>query len=299
MFNERRRQLDLHNQNELNLLPITPYEGEQELSAWKVAFEHNNQDWVTLRDGLARDIETMFLVNSDLIIGDHPKAVLREAQTRLRFAANRLCEIGWTEITATKLYELLTSMPWAVGDPRNIIASLANQNFDQKISDLLSHYVHSQLDTKEYILAVILRAARFLPNLSTEITDTLLHFCIQGSIVECIMASETLLYTKPRLNPSNMSIFVENVNQRLVSGETSNARLKKNYLLLLGLYTINLIPDIPSDDGESLISRARSFALNGDTGNLFDYYEPDEIRQNFYSGYYPTEPFNNPNSPNQ
>jgi hypothetical protein len=102
------------------------------------------------------------------------------------------------------------------------------------------------------------------------------------SDIEKLKATETWLYlghlAKPYVQPQHLQSIVN----ALKNDPPPFTRLKKNYILILGMYNYDLLDNIPLSNEEKndyLIKDALKLAESGKVSELFKEIEPARVRQ--------------------
>lgn len=283
LFNWKKRQKDLKGEPEL-ILPNLLDENRG-IKQWTSAFEKANSNWKKDKDSLKAELIGMFCESwqklKTLETNDVRKT--RKLEKRLRFALNKLYLLGVAEIS-NSLEEILCQCPWLVREPLQAVEGLARQEHLSAVVGILAYYQNTSYPMSEYMRAVTLRAIRFLPTIDANIWKNIVEFGTTGSLVERLMATETWLacgYMSARFVQQD---HINAVVSALHGEPPPTKRLKKNYLLILGLYDVDLLSNEPRNSQDYLLSEARNIALEGSAGDLFNYHEPQVIREKYYSG---------------
>jgi retron-type reverse transcriptase len=285
LFNQRRCEDDLKRESEL-LLPSLPSNDEpKKLDEWAACFEEQNQVWVAERRDLQNELSDLFCrswkeLSQAIQLED--SAAERKWTRRLRFAVNRLSQLGFLGI-ADEVVHVLCSMPWLIRNPASVVESLARQGFSEHIYVLLTQYSNESDPMQEYMKAIVLRAIRFMPDIELELWDELVECTISTSTATCLLASETWLHLGPRCQHLVTDRHLHLLRSALTQGVQPISRLKKNYLLILGMHDVDSVRDMGAED-HFLISAAQDIILESGTEALFDYEEPEVLRRTFYSG---------------
>ena len=138
-------------------------------------------------------------------------------------------------------------------------------------------------ESSEYMRAILLESFRFLPIL--ELADWQLIFnssIAANSDIEKLKATETWLYLGNLAKPFVQPEYFQNIANALKSVPAPLARLKKNYILILGMYNYDLPDNIPFSDEEKndyLIQDALKLAESGKVSEIFTEIEPARVRQ--------------------
>ncbi len=174
--------------------------------------------------------------------------------------------------------------PFVIRDLLDVIIGLASQGHSDAIKKLWEHYGKKVTEEpSEYIRAILLESFRFLPIL--ELDDWQLIFnCSTAakSKIEKLKATETWLYLGQLAKPYVQPQHLQNIVNALKSDPPPFTRLKKNYILILGMYNYDLPDNIPLTDEEKndyLIKDALKLAESGKVSELFKEVEPARVRQ--------------------
>ena len=292
LFDSKKRHNDLKREIELNLPPLPSDDREMSIREWDYAFQKLNYEWRGEKDRLRTKLINLFCESLKEIeeIQKIPSArenIRRQKtlKTYIRFAVNKLLILGFTEIVR-ELVEILCEKPWVFREPLQIVESLAIQGYLVELMEVIAYYQNRSIKMSEYIRAISLRAIRFLPTINEYAWEKVVEYSINGTLVERLMATETWLC----LAYNNLcdglvqDSHIEAVSIALHSEPLPTARLKKNYLLILGLYKRDAISDESVDDNDYMLCEAYKMALEGSIKDLFEDYEPKIIRDKYYSG---------------
>ncbi|HEY9299339.1 MAG TPA: hypothetical protein VIQ31_23855, partial [Phormidium sp.] len=292
LFDSKKRQNDLKREIELNLPPLPSDDREMSIREWEYAFQQLNYEWRGEKDRLRTKLINIFRESFkereeiQKIPSDREKSRRqRTLKTYIRFAVNKLLILGFTEIVR-ELVEILCEKPWVFREPLQIVESLAIQGYLVELMEVIAYYQNRSIRMSEYIRAISLRAIRFLPTINEYAWEKVVEYSINGTLVERLMATETwlcLAYNN-RCDGLVQDSHIEDVSIALHSEPLPKARLKKNYLLILGLYKRDAISDESVDNNDYMLCEAYKMALEGSIEDLFEDYEPKIIRDKYYSG---------------
>ena len=147
-------------------------------------------------------------------------------------------------------------------------------------------YQNDSNKTSEYLRAVIIEALRFLPNLSIQNWELIFKTATEGqSDIEKLKATETWLYLGDIAKQFVQSKHIQAVVIALNTEPKPFSRLKKNYILILGIYAPDEITNISIAEEELddyLIADAVNLTLEEKVSELIEQHEPAIIRQ-YYS----------------
>ncbi len=292
LFDSKKRYKDLKTKQELNLPHLPSDDREMSIEEWADDFHKLNYEWMGEKDRLRTKLINIFRESLkereeiQKIPSDREKSRRqRTLKTYIRFAVNKLLILGFTEIVR-ELVEILCEKPWVFREPLQIVESLAIQGYLVELMEVIAYYQNRSIQMSEYIRAISLRAIRFLPTINEYAWEKVVEYSINGTLVERLMATETWLC----LAYNNLcdglvqDSHIEAVSIALHSEPLPTARLKKNYLLILGLYKRDAISDESVDDNDYMLCEAYKMALEGSIDDLFEDYEPKIIRDKYYSG---------------
>ncbi len=223
----------------------------------------------------------------------------RKEETHLRFAINKLSILGfnkefydawqefddvWIEIVKLICDEEL----FVIRDLLDVILSLARQGYTEAIKQLQEEYINKTNETSNYLRAVILEAMRFLPNLDVKDWEFIFKSAIEGkSDIERLKATETWLYLGSVAKQFEDHQTIQSICDILASSPQIITRIKKNYILILGLHDPAKLASLSNLEDlckatDYLISDSCKLALDGKVSVLFDQDEPALVRS-YYS----------------
>lgn len=290
LFNARMRNKNLAGQSELDF-PILPDSNDGEaLNRWVKEFKELNSSWLTQVHHLKTELTELFDTVHHLDRDDIDK----EQQRRLRFAINRLGLLGLEHLNEA-IENLLVSSPWLFGDLSSLFGDMVGNGLHQSLLNLFDHYQSNEAVASHYIRALILRTLRHAPQFDDTLLDLMIGIANNSGVstAERLMATETLLYrrylTRQQIDQQKLDTFRETLN----TGEIISHRLLKNFILLLE----EVLPEVTIRHDDSLLSDTSEFIVKSAERDLFDYYEPDILRTDYYSGNRPSNNENNQGSP--
>jgi hypothetical protein len=294
LFNSKKRQNDLKRERELDFPHLLSDDSEMSIGEWAYDFQQLNSEWIGEKDRLRTKLINIFCESLKEIeeIEKRPnrETIRREKKlkTYIRFAVNKLVIFGFTEISKD-IVEILCKRPWIFHEPLQIVESLAIQGYLVELMEVIAYYQNRSIKMSEYMRAVSLRAIRFLTTINEDAWEKVVKYAINGTLVERLMATETWLSLAYN-NLCDLLVqesHIDAVYRALHDEPLPTARLKKNYLLILGLYKRgDMIIDEPIDENDYMLCEAYKIALEGE-GSIEDLFESDEpkiIRDKYYSG---------------
>ncbi len=299
LFNQKSRDRDLSNSKE-----VLGLEGEfkytsppnsdtlDEIFQWGDYFTNTNEVWIENRNALQIELVELFQNSLKELdeLDDWNQNKKRQLHRRIRFALYRLSTLGFEEIIQLLIEEVLLKQFWMIRDPLHLLENIARQGYDTEIRTLLICYQNFQPPV-EYLKAITIRAMRFLPHVNAEEWQLIVNFSTISdgsvSIAERLMATETWLYLGHKYNNFKQNSHLEAVKNALKQSPPS--RLEKNYILILGQFDQNAVPEFSVDVNDPMLVDARDLALQGNPSEIFDLSEPKILREKYYSGQGPTD----------
>ncbi|MHC5937654.1 hypothetical protein [Nostoc sp.] len=271
------------------------------ISQWGSQFQELNHTWIYRKNQIKSKVVNLFkdsfkelqeiieiIKEKDDFISEQEKRKSnikrRQLETRIRSSVNKLLILGfdqvWQEIV------LIICDLFVIRDLLDVIIGLACKGHIDAIKQLWQHYKNAEIaseEPSEYVRAILLEAFRFLPILELENWQLIFQSATEGkSDIEKLKATETWLYlgclAKPFVQPQHL----ENVVKALNSVPSPFTRLKKNYILILGMYNYDLPDNLPLSDEEKndyLIKDALKLAESGKVSEIFKEVEPARVRQ--------------------
>ncbi|MBX9258198.1 RNA-directed DNA polymerase [Desmonostoc muscorum CCALA 125] len=290
-------------QQKLNL-PILPNTDNFSLiSNWTRRFKNLSGDWLHRKDTLKQEVVKFFIQNikdfvqvddkikkTRLSISKQEKRQLlvqrRRLETRVRFAVNKLAILGFEEVWQ-EIINLICSDLFVIRDVLDVVISLARQGYTDAIKQIWKYYQNKQQQGSDYkgidyIRAVILESLRFLPNLDVQDWELIFEAATEGtSDIERLKATETWLYLAEFAKPFVLSRHIQAVINALNKEPQPFLRLKKNYILILGIYQPDTISEIRISSEEKkdyLIQDSLKLIEEGTVLQLFKEDEPAVLR---------------------
>lgn len=299
IFQQKKRE-----NRELNLPPFPNNDNYSVISNWARRFEELETAWLNDKNSFKQEIVNLFtqsllelkrvyeqLNKSNTTISKQEKRQLivqrRELETRIRFAINKLIILGFDEVWQ-EIVNLICN-DFVIRDLLDVVISLARQGYTDAINQLQQCYQNSSKETIEYLRAVILEALRFLPSLNLKHWELIFEAATEGkSDIERLKATETWLYLGDVAKQFVQAKHIQAVVNALNSEPQPFTRLKKNYILILGMHApdeitnVSISPKEPKVLDDYLIADALNLAQDGKVSELFKEDEPAIIRQ-YYS----------------
>ena len=270
------------------------------ISNWAKNFEYSEESWLNNKNILKIKIVNLFKDSLKKLQENYTKLNLnnineerkrqlnverRRLETRIRFSVKKLLVLGFDEVWQ-EIVDLICGDLFVIRDVLDVVISLARQGYTDSINQLKECYQDNSTETSEYIRAVILEAFRFLPNLSIEDWQLIFETATAGkSDIEKLKATETWLYLGDIAKQFVQVEHIQAVVTALNSEPKPFTRLKKNYILILGMHAPDEITNISIAEEEMndyLIADAVNLALEEKVLELIEQDEPAIIRQ-YYS----------------
>lgn len=226
----------------------------------------------------------------------------RLLESRIRFTINKLAVLGFEDVAQgiidficadlnkTDLNDL--EQLFIIRNLLHVFTSLARQGHTSATKTLLSHFQNSNIRFSEYIRAVAIEALRFLPSFDINDWEFIFEAAVNGkSNIERLKATETWLFLADVAKQFVQSTHIQSIVNALKSNPQPFTRLRKNYILILGMYeNINTIYDIfiEESDDDYLIQDTLTLVKQGKVGELIKQKEPSIIRH-YYSVKQPSD----------
>ncbi|MBW4598511.1 MAG: RNA-directed DNA polymerase [Calothrix sp. FI2-JRJ7] len=285
--------------HELTLPSFPNSDNYSVISNWARHFEELEKTWLNNKNSLKEEIVNLFtqsllmlknfsevIKKTDSTINTQVKRKLiverRRLETRIRFAINKLIILGLDEVWQ-EIVNLICSDLFVIRDLLDVVISLARQGYTNAINQLKQCYQNSSNKTSEYLRAVILEALRFLPSLNIQDWELIFEAATEGtSDIERLKATETWLYLGDVAKQFVQAKHIQAVVNALNGEPQPFIRLKKNYILILGMHAPDEFTNVsisPKELDDYLIASALNLAQNGKVSELFKDSEPSIIRQ--------------------
>jgi len=285
---------------ELNLPTFPNSDNYSVISNWARSFEELEKIWLNEKNSFKKEIINLFhqsLQEFRQVVEQQKKTTSsitkqqkrllnvkrRRLETRIRFAINKLIILGFDEVWQEIVY-LICSDLFVIRDLLNVVISLASQGYTDAINQLQQYYQNNSHKTSEYLRALIFEALRFLPSLNLKDWELIFEAATEGkSDIEKLKATETWLYLGDVAEQFVQDKHIQAVVNALNSEPQPFTRLKKNYILILGMHAPDEITNVSiSSIDDYLIADALNLAQNGEVSKLLKEDEPGIIRQ-YYS----------------
>ncbi|MEB3149880.1 MAG: reverse transcriptase domain-containing protein [Sphaerospermopsis sp.] len=308
-----------HSENKINELNLPTFPKSSNFNIvfnWKRGFENSAGVWLDDKNKLKQKIITFFydsLASLETIIEQirisknitleekrKLKNKRREQETRLRFAVNKLAILGFDDLWKKIVQIICDEKLFVIRDLLDVIVSLARQGHTEAIQQLRDNYINKTNETSKYLRAVILEAMRYLPNIDIQDWEFIVKLALEGqSDIERLKATETWLYLGDIAKQFENEETLKSISKLLENSNELNSRLKKNYILILGLHDPEKLANLPNIEDlyktqDYLISDSCKLVLNGKVSAIFEQDEPAIIRSYYSlkaSGYKEDKPY--------
>ncbi|MDB9374077.1 RNA-directed DNA polymerase [Nodularia sphaerocarpa] len=273
------------------------------ISKWSSQFQELNRAWIYRKNQFKSKILNLFqdslkelrqiaarIKEKAYSLSETEKRELnitqRKLQTRIRSSVNKLFILGYAEVWQEIVDLICDPDLFVIRDLLDVIIGLASQGHTDAIMQLWNFYKNSKIateETSEYMRAILLESFRFLPIIELDNWQLIFNCATAAkSDIEKLKATETWLYLGQLAKPYVQNQHLKNVANALISNPPPFTRLKKNYILILGLYNYNLPDNIPLTEEEIndyLIKDALKLAESGKVSEIFKEIEPARVRQ--------------------
>lgn len=273
------------------------------ISQWSSKFQESNRTWIYEKNLIKSQVVnlfkeslkevreiTKFLKEKGNSISKQQKREEnikhRKLQTRIRSCVNKLLILGFDQVWQDIVDLICDPDLFVIRDLLDVIIGLASQGYTDAIKQLWTFYQNGNIATEEpseYVRAILIESFRFLPILKSEDWELIFDSATlpNKSKVEKLKATETWLYlghlAKPYVQPQHLQNVVNALKIETIT------RLKKNYILILGMYNHDLpnLNDFLSDEEKNdyLIKDSLKLAASGKVAEIFKQIEPPRVRQ--------------------
>ncbi|MDB9489837.1 RNA-directed DNA polymerase [Dolichospermum circinale CS-534/05] len=271
------------------------------ISQWNSQFQELNRTWIYQKNKIKSQVVTLFkeslkklqeiiaiIKDKGHSISEQEKRKLninkRKSETRIRTSVNKLLILGFDQVCEELIFVICDL--FVIRNLLDVIIALAYQGHTDAIKQLWTFYQNGNIATEEpseYVRAILLESLRFLPILQLADWELIFNYSTAAkSDIEKLKATETWLYlghlSKPYVQPQHL----QNIVKALKSDPPPFTRLKKNYILILGMYNYDLPDNIPlskEEKNDYLIKDALKLAESGKVAEIFKQIEPARVRQ--------------------
>ncbi|MDB9447400.1 RNA-directed DNA polymerase [Anabaena sp. CS-542/02] len=293
----------LNNQNDLTFPSLPRNDKFIIIANWSSQFQQKNDNWVNKKNQLKSKFVHIFqdslkeLQEITVTIkekADSPTKTekrelnikQRKLQSRIRLSVNKLLILGFDPVCQEIVNLICDPDLFVIRDLLDVVIGLASQGHINAINQLWEHFQKSNItneETSTYYRAILLEAFRFLPIIEFNNWELIFNCATQAqSDIEKLKATETWLYLGQLAKPYVQNQHFQNVAKALESNPPPFTRLKKNYILILGLYNYDLPDNISFSEEEVkdyLIKDAVKLAESGKVAEIFQEVEPARVRQ--------------------
>ncbi len=288
LFNDKLCEKNFTWENPFNA-PSLPFDKEKtSIQLWQEEFQSANISWIERKNELASIFFDLLCESRAELIRAIDSADVRSEKRwirTMRFCLNKLIQIEFQdENVAQMILDILLETPWFVRNPHKIIKNLATRGFIGHILTLLDHFDDESNEMNEYMKSIALKAIRFLPSVSKTLWEKVVESAISQSIVISLMATETWLKVVQRnpelVNEDQLRLIMTKLHQE----PKPILRLQKNYILILGENKQD-VDFYRNNEQDDLLQNVIKIIQDNDVDSLFDYYEPEILTREYYSGY--------------
>jgi hypothetical protein len=288
LFNDRLCERDLSWQQPFKIPHLPDSIDEDQVGVWKIEFEKVNDSWVeekmSLSDALRELLSESRAELLTAIAQENTRDEKRWIRT-FRFCMNKLVQIEFKYDDVVEIaVETMIELPWLIRNPHKLTEVLAIHGYINHIDSLLTYYADETDETKEYMKSIIVRAIRFLPDVSHSLWQQVAESAVSFSDVVSLMATETwlkVIQNQPELVEEN---HLQQIKLALSKDPAPISRLIKNYLLIMGEHGWE-VAENKEDNLDFMLNDVYEIIQTDNVDSLFDYYEPEILTRDFYSGY--------------
>jgi len=257
----------------------------ENVECWREEFRRMNstqrRNWIGKRSHLVNDLSELMQDSLNGIEADDDVERDR-AQRRLKFAVNRLGQLGFGE-QVDEVIRILVETPWLVR-PRQVCRDLVLQGHERSLLGAFTALAERGEAEWGYVRAAILKAFGHSKNLNEDSIDILQNIAVQGTTVaERTMASEVLVLKEnsDHLNAANLRALIE---------EVEDPYLAKNYAILYS--SIDDEDDaVRAELGlPDIMNEALEYTRVEPDLTSLHRVEPELLRETFYERRYPDGP---------
>jgi hypothetical protein len=271
------------------------------ISQWNSQFQELNRTWIYQKNLIKSQVVNLFkesltrLQEMIAIIKEKGHSISQEEkrelnikkrklETRIRTSVNKLLILGFDQVWEELIFVICDL--FLIRNLLDVIIALAYQGHTDAIQQLWTFYQNGNIATEEpseYVRAILLESLRFLPILKLADWELIFNYSTAAkSDIEKLKATETWLYLGHLAKPYLQEQHIQNIVNALKSDPPTFTRLKKNYILILGMYNYDLLDNIPLSSEEKndyLIKDALKLAASGKVAEIFKDIEPARVRQ--------------------
>ncbi|QSV55924.1 MAG: RNA-directed DNA polymerase [Dolichospermum sp. UKL201] len=271
------------------------------ISQWNSQFQELNRTWIYQKNLIKSQVVNLFKESltklQEIIaiikekghsISQQEKRELninkRKLETRIRTSVNKFLILGFDQVCEELIFVICDL--FVIRNLLDVIIALAYQGHTDAIKQLWTFYQNGNIATEEpseYVRAILLESLRFLPILKLADWELIFNYSTAAkSDIEKLKATETWLYLGHLATPYVQQHHLQNIVNALKNDPPPFTRLKKNYILILGMYNYDLLDNIPLSSEEKndyLIKDALKLAASGKVVEIFKQIEPARVRQ--------------------
>lgn len=268
------------------------------ISNWSSHFKELNSSWLAEKEEIKNITVNLFIeninqlkekkeyLNNNSLQENKIKSIeveIKQNEMIIRSTITKLMLLGFDKIWKELVDLICNPYLSVIRNLLEVITHLAYQGHTDAIKQLWDYYKDREEETDSYLRAVIIEAFRFLPIL--EVSDFHLIFNLSTEAkqdIEKLKATETWLYLGDRAQPFVQKKHLHAIVNALESDPPPFRRLKKNYILILGMYDVTLLEKISlsaEEKNDYLIQDALKLSEEGRVSEIFQKAEPARVRQ--------------------
>jgi hypothetical protein len=288
LFNDALCEKDYNWQSKFEIPSLPDTKNDELLCDWSREFEKLNGSWVDKQKEIVKVFQELLIESKvkldEALEGEDSRSEKYWVRV-LRFCVNKLMQTRFYKNEVERVFmEILSTSPWLIRNPHELIENLAIRGYADHIESLFTYYDDETDQTKEYMKSIILRAIRFLPDISDALWTKVVENAVNNSNVVSLMATETWLKVIQKRPELVEEEHLKSVELAIRRKPEPILRLQKNYLLILGERGQEMIIDRESEQ-DALVQSIRDIIQADEVSSLFNYYEPEILTKEFYSGY--------------
>lgn len=289
LFNNKLCKKDNVFQGDFEMISLPNEDDKNLIKSWQNKFNEVNTRWTNKKKeigNILHDLLSQSKVELEKAIENNDIENEKKQTKVFRFCINKLLQVDFGSQAFIDIScDTLMNSPWLIRNPSNLLQSLADRGCVSAIDLLLKCYIDETDIMKEYMKSIILRSIRFLPTVSNEVWETVVLNSVSSSNITSLMATETWLKVVERQPDLEKEHHLSKIREALNHEPKPIVRLKKNYMLILGR-TSKAINMQEEDNENFLIKDVEEIIHDQEVDSLFDYYEPEILIQEYYSGYH-------------
>jgi hypothetical protein len=256
----------------------------EDVDCWREEFRCMNstqrRNWVGRRSHLVHDLSEL-MQNSLDGIEVEDDVDRNRAQQRLRFAVNRLGQLGFGDLV-DEVIHILVETPWLIR-PRQVCRDLVLQGHERLLLEAFGVLTERDEAEWSYVRAAILKAFSHSRTLDEESIDVLQNIAAEGATVaERTMATEVLILKE------NTDHLDDVVLHDLI--EVAEPYLAKNYAILYSSIDDEVDTVRAELDRPDILNEALEYVRVQPDLTSLRRIEPELLRDEYYERQYPDGP---------